>query len=264
MVSLGEIAFWSLEGGDSLSCPEGNDLLGTLSVTHDMCWTLSQKAWHVLTCHPTHTVTVRHCLYCSPSHEGRCSWAVVGSEPAKPLNSAGVTQGSVASDLRQMETGFFLRCLISQVQPWASCMSVSDLTHLAAHGLNQVNQREDRCCQLKSRIKYYPLPLSLSPARCGCRSADGGHPPRCRAVQGWALACHQTPRAAHHQCQQVRLFLQQVRDRTPHPQVWHPPQSAQIKPNTWGTRPEDEQCIACYLFQNQFFIYYLSGATHTN
>ncbi|XP_008288768.1 peripheral-type benzodiazepine receptor-associated protein 1 [Stegastes partitus] len=27
MVSLGEIAFWSLEGGDSLSCPEGNDPL---------------------------------------------------------------------------------------------------------------------------------------------------------------------------------------------------------------------------------------------
>lgn len=117
MVSLGEIAFWSLEGGDSLSCPEGNDPLGTLSVTHDMWWTLSQKAWHVLTCHPTHTVTVQHCLYCSPSHEGRCPWAAVGSEPAKPLNSAGVTQGSVASDLRQMETGFFLYCLISQVQP---------------------------------------------------------------------------------------------------------------------------------------------------
>lgn len=43
MVSLGEIAFWSLEGGDTLSCPEGNDPLGTLSVsvTHDMCWALS-------------------------------------------------------------------------------------------------------------------------------------------------------------------------------------------------------------------------------
>ncbi|XP_047234815.1 peripheral-type benzodiazepine receptor-associated protein 1 isoform X1 [Girardinichthys multiradiatus] len=27
MVSLGEIAFWSLEGGDTLSCPEGNDVL---------------------------------------------------------------------------------------------------------------------------------------------------------------------------------------------------------------------------------------------
>ncbi|XP_027887143.1 peripheral-type benzodiazepine receptor-associated protein 1 [Xiphophorus couchianus] len=27
MVSLGEIAFWSLEGGDTLSCPEGNDPL---------------------------------------------------------------------------------------------------------------------------------------------------------------------------------------------------------------------------------------------
>lgn len=24
MVSLGEIAFWSLEGGDTFSCPEGN------------------------------------------------------------------------------------------------------------------------------------------------------------------------------------------------------------------------------------------------
>lgn len=29
MVSLGEIAFWSVEGGDTLSCPEGNNM-------HDM------------------------------------------------------------------------------------------------------------------------------------------------------------------------------------------------------------------------------------
>lgn len=29
MVSLGEIAFWSLEGGDTLSCPEGKDPLGS-------------------------------------------------------------------------------------------------------------------------------------------------------------------------------------------------------------------------------------------
>lgn len=43
MVSLGEIAFWSLEGGDTLSCPEGNDPIDTFSVTHDMLWALSPK-----------------------------------------------------------------------------------------------------------------------------------------------------------------------------------------------------------------------------
>lgn len=45
MVTLGEIAFWSLEGGDTVSCPEGNDPLGTppVSVTHNMCWTVLQK-----------------------------------------------------------------------------------------------------------------------------------------------------------------------------------------------------------------------------
>lgn len=42
MVSLGEIAFWSLEGGDTLSYPEGNDPLGTFPVTCDMCVALSQ------------------------------------------------------------------------------------------------------------------------------------------------------------------------------------------------------------------------------
>lgn len=45
MVSLGEIAFWSLEGGDALSCPEGNDVLGT----HD---THVRTAWHALPRHP--------------------------------------------------------------------------------------------------------------------------------------------------------------------------------------------------------------------
>lgn len=45
MVSLGEIAFWSLEGGDTLSCPEGNDVFGT----HD---TRVRTAWHVLSRHP--------------------------------------------------------------------------------------------------------------------------------------------------------------------------------------------------------------------
>lgn len=45
MVTLGEIAFWSLEGGDTVSCPEGNDPLGmpAVSVTHNMCWTVLQK-----------------------------------------------------------------------------------------------------------------------------------------------------------------------------------------------------------------------------
>lgn len=112
-------------------------------------------------------------------------------------------------------------------------------------------QWEGWCHLLKSWIMHYPPPVS--PARCGRCTTDGGHPPRCRAVQGGALACHQTSRAAHHQHQQVRLFLQQVRDRTPHPQVWHPPQSTQIKPNTWGTNHEDVQCIICYSCQNSYF-----------
>lgn len=33
MVSLGEIAFWSLEGGDTVSCSESNDPLGMLAVS---------------------------------------------------------------------------------------------------------------------------------------------------------------------------------------------------------------------------------------
>lgn len=37
LVSLGEIAFWSLEGGDTLSCPEGNDLIGLLSLLIILC-----------------------------------------------------------------------------------------------------------------------------------------------------------------------------------------------------------------------------------
>lgn len=90
-----------------------------------------------------------------------------------------------------------------------------------------------RAVECPLRVTDHPLPLSL--ARCGCCTTHGGHPTRRRAVQGGAIACHQAPRAAHHQRQQVSLFLQQVRDRTPHPQVWHPPQSAQIKPNTRGT-----------------------------
>lgn len=45
MASLGEIAFWSLEGGDSLPGPEGMDALGTFAVIviHAMCWALSEK-----------------------------------------------------------------------------------------------------------------------------------------------------------------------------------------------------------------------------
>lgn len=39
MVSVGEIAFWSLEGGDTLSRPEGNDVFGT----HDTCVTKSEQ-----------------------------------------------------------------------------------------------------------------------------------------------------------------------------------------------------------------------------
>lgn len=35
MVSLGEIAFWSLEGGDTFSCPEGN--APPPAVTHAVC-----------------------------------------------------------------------------------------------------------------------------------------------------------------------------------------------------------------------------------
>lgn len=39
MVSLGEIAFWSLEGGDTFSCPEGNDTPSACShaVIHAVC-----------------------------------------------------------------------------------------------------------------------------------------------------------------------------------------------------------------------------------
>lgn len=39
MVSLGEIAFWSLEGGDTLSCLEGNDVFGT----HGTCVVQSEQ-----------------------------------------------------------------------------------------------------------------------------------------------------------------------------------------------------------------------------
>lgn len=54
MVSLGEIAFWSLEGGDTLSCPEGNDVFGT----HDTCVAQSEQHGMVYRVIPAHTVCI--------------------------------------------------------------------------------------------------------------------------------------------------------------------------------------------------------------
>lgn len=130
MVSLGEIAFWSLEGGDTLSCPEGNDPLGTLS-----CLCSSR-------CH------LKHCMFrsvISPAPSSFTGPALVSHhhmsarvaarhfkrlwslEPVKPLNTAGVIHGDTRwHDLQPQTDGdrifFFLppspcTVLISHVQP---------------------------------------------------------------------------------------------------------------------------------------------------
>lgn len=63
MVSLGEIAFWSLEGGDTFSCPEGNDPPPPARPPSLMLCVLGTviKAWHVSTPSSHCTVSTAAC-----------------------------------------------------------------------------------------------------------------------------------------------------------------------------------------------------------
>lgn len=66
MVSHGEIALWSLERGDALSCPERDDPLGILavSVIDQTCWAQTHGTAcsysHLLVAVVTNTISVQH------------------------------------------------------------------------------------------------------------------------------------------------------------------------------------------------------------
>lgn len=102
MVSLGEIAFWSLEGGDILSCPEGNDVFGT----HDTCQ-------NSMACFTASSPLIP---FVSSHEHPRGKRSQLKPE----LLSHTLLPGSVISDPRQMEVEFLFffpfTVLISQVQ----------------------------------------------------------------------------------------------------------------------------------------------------
>lgn len=96
------------------------------------------SAWHALPGHPTLILFMS-----SPVHS-RGKKRNELNRLAEPLWHSQWHQvvWSLTSDRWRWDFFSPVAVLIRQVQPWASCMSTTDLTHLAARGLSLVNHRE--------------------------------------------------------------------------------------------------------------------------